>query len=62
MNNKDIEFGLFFLCCCFFISDIILIYNLCMIRRLNQQRYQEKSLQRKGQNSNNQKLEENKEE
>lgn len=29
---------------------------------LNQQRYQEKSLQRKGQNSNNQKLEENKEE
>ena len=40
MNNKNIEFGLFFLCCCFFISDIILIYNLCMIRRLNQQRYQ----------------------
>ena len=24
----------------FFISDIILIYNLCMISRLNQQRYQ----------------------
>jgi hypothetical protein len=40
MNNKNIEFGLFFLCCCFFISDVILIYNLCMIRRLNQQRYQ----------------------
>ena len=40
MNNKNIEFGLFFLCCCFFISDIILIYNLCMIRRINQQRYQ----------------------
>ena len=40
MNTKNIEFGLFFLCCCFFISDIILIYNLCMIRRLNQQRYQ----------------------
>ena len=40
MNNKNIEFGLFFLCCCFFISNIILIYNLCMIRRLNQQRYQ----------------------
>ena len=40
MNNKDIEFGLFFLCCCFFISDVILIYNLCMIRRINQERYQ----------------------
>ena len=40
MNNKNIEFGLFFLCCCFFISDVILIYNLCMIRRINQQRYQ----------------------
>lgn len=40
MNNKDIEFGLFFLCCCFFISDVILIYNLCMIHRINQQRYQ----------------------
>jgi len=40
MNNKNIEFGLFFLCCCFFISDLILIYNLCMIRRINQQRYQ----------------------
>ena len=40
MNNKDIEFGLFSLCCFFFISDIILIYNLCMISRLNQQRYQ----------------------
>ena len=39
MNNKNIEFGLFFLCCCFFISDVILIYNLCMIRRINQQRY-----------------------
>ena len=38
--NNNIEFGLFFLCCCFFISDIILIYNLCMIRRINQQRYQ----------------------
>ena len=38
--NNNIEFGLFFLCCCFLISDIILIYNLCMIRRINQQRYQ----------------------
>ena len=40
MNNKDIEFLLFFLCFCFFICDIILIYKLCMIRRINQQRYQ----------------------
>lgn len=40
MNNKDIEFGLFFLCCFFFITDIFLIYNLCMINRMNRLRYQ----------------------
>lgn len=40
MINVKIEYILAFLCCSFFIADIVMIYSLCIIYRMNRQRYQ----------------------